>query len=149
MQATNTSHSHIVLHLLRLKIYNREGYLYTHNTCSPAHVQHIYNDIRLHNTKLHNTINTKMVNIPHQWIQCISLHINLIQVNSTYVNSTHNTSEHSIYLSLGTRPFHTEGQVLRLHISLHTSSSAVNTGIGYTTIMYHRNKDEVENILQV
>ena len=27
-----------------------------YNTCSPAHVQHAYNDIRLHNKTLHNTI---------------------------------------------------------------------------------------------
>ena len=58
-----TLHSHISLllqlHSTSLKIYNRERYLYTHYTCSPARVQHAYNDIRLH-----NTINTIMVNTP-------------------------------------------------------------------------------------
>ena len=45
MQATNTSHSHILLHITdsSLKIYNREGYLYTHvftcacTTCIQLH----------------------------------------------------------------------------------------------------------------
>ena len=36
------------------------GYLYTHCACSPAHVEHAYNDI----TKLHNTVNIKMLNTP-------------------------------------------------------------------------------------
>ena len=53
MQATNTSNSHITN---SLKMYNREGYLYTNYMCSPAHVQHAYNDIILHNTKLHKSI---------------------------------------------------------------------------------------------
>ena len=53
-QATNTvTSSH---HWLNWPMYTGRG-IYTHtNTCSPACVQHAYND-RLHNTKLHNTIN--------------------------------------------------------------------------------------------
>ena len=49
---------------LTLEMYNREGYLYTHYTCSPAHVQHAWHNIKWHNTKLHNTViimvNTKV-----------------------------------------------------------------------------------------
>ena len=49
--------SHILLHITQLltsdKCTTGRG-IYTHtNTCSPAHVQHAYNDIK---TKLHNTL---------------------------------------------------------------------------------------------
>ena len=48
--------SHILLHITLLtsdKCTTGRG-IYTHtNTCSPAHVQHAYNDIK---TKLHNTL---------------------------------------------------------------------------------------------
>ena len=57
-QATNTSVTFYFRSLTSHNIwqlYNREGYLYTHYMCSPASVQYAYNDIRLHNTKLHNT----------------------------------------------------------------------------------------------
>ena len=52
MQATKTLHMQS-LTSTHHKMYNREGYLYTHYTCSPACMQHAYNDIRLHNTVLH------------------------------------------------------------------------------------------------
>ena len=60
-QPTQSHHtSHHWLTSQSLTMYNREGYLYTHYMCLPARVQHAYNDKRLHNTKLHNT----MVNTP-------------------------------------------------------------------------------------
>ena len=59
MQATNTSHSHISLHITdSLKNIQQGGvYSCTHNTCSPSCTcTTCILDIRLHNTKLHNTI---------------------------------------------------------------------------------------------
>ena len=54
--AINASQSHLTSLTHSLKMYNMEGYLYTHYMCSPVRVQHAYSDIRLHNTKLHNKI---------------------------------------------------------------------------------------------
>jgi len=54
--ASNQLHSHILLHIKTFLTNVQQGGVFIHtntNTCS-ARVQHEYNDIRLHNTKLHN-----------------------------------------------------------------------------------------------
>ena len=76
LRKQQTSQSHFTSHQnLSDKCTTGRG-LYTHtntNTCS-ARAQHEYNDIRLHNTKLHNTIKT-IVNAPHSHSAktCVSL----------------------------------------------------------------------------
>ena len=52
-------------HFTSLTHFIQDNERWTHtNTCSLARVQHEYNDIRLHNTKLHNTINGKYIKFP-------------------------------------------------------------------------------------
>ena len=66
-QVTNTSQSHLTSHhwLPHWQCTTGRG-IYTHTTHVNLYVynMHTMHDIRLHNTKLHNIINTIMVNIP-------------------------------------------------------------------------------------
>ena len=52
IQATNTSHSHTQ----HTSFTHRKRYLYKHYMCSPARVQHSYNDRKCHNTTTHTVM---------------------------------------------------------------------------------------------